>query len=83
VKDQLQMAIRQMSDFEKLKGHIEMTVTTDGLRIELSESATGTFFDSGVKNRDDDEDTKSPSESNKSNEGNKPSARPEKPSAKE
>ena len=47
LKEQLQMAIRQMSDFEKLKSHIEMTVTTDGLRIELSESATGTFFDSG------------------------------------
>jgi chemotaxis protein MotB len=36
-----------------------------------------------VKNRDDDEDTKSPSESNKTNEGNKPSAPAEKPSAKE
>jgi len=47
LKDQLQMAIRQMGDFEKLKNHIEMTVTTDGLRIELSESAAGMFFDSG------------------------------------
>lgn len=42
-----QMAIRQMTDFEKLKSHIEMTVTAEGLRIELSESASGTFFDSG------------------------------------
>jgi chemotaxis protein MotB len=47
LKDQLQQAIRQMTDFEKLKSHIEMTVTAEGLRIELSESATGTFFDSG------------------------------------
>jgi chemotaxis protein MotB len=47
LKEQLQTAIRQMSDFEKLKKHIEMTVTSEGLRIELSESATGTFFDSG------------------------------------
>jgi chemotaxis protein MotB len=47
LKQQLQQAIRQMSDFEKLKSHIEMTVTTEGLRIELSESASGTFFDSG------------------------------------
>jgi chemotaxis protein MotB len=47
LKDQLQQAIQQMTDFEKLKNHIEMTVTTEGLRIELSESATGTFFDSG------------------------------------
>src|SRR5579862_2803379 len=47
LKDQLQSAMRQMTDFEKLKSHIEMTVTTEGLRIELSESASGTFFDSG------------------------------------
>ena len=36
-----------MTDFEKLKSYIEMTVTSEGLRIELSESASGTFFDSG------------------------------------
>lgn len=47
LKEQLQTAIRQMVDFEKLKSHIEMTVTAEGLRIELSESASGTFFDSG------------------------------------
>jgi len=47
LKEQLQYAVKQMADFEKLKSHIEMTVTTEGLRIELSESATGTFFDSG------------------------------------
>jgi len=47
LKEQLQAAMRQMSDFEKLKSHIEMTVTAEGLRIELSESASGTFFDSG------------------------------------
>ena len=47
LKDQLQKAIQQMTDFDKIKSHIEMTVTTEGLRIELSESASGTFFDSG------------------------------------
>jgi chemotaxis protein MotB len=47
LKEQLQQAIRQMTDFEKLKSHIEITVTAEGLRIELSESATGTFFNSG------------------------------------
>jgi chemotaxis protein MotB len=47
LKEQLQQAMKQMTDFEKLKSHIEMTVTTEGLRIELSESANGTFFDSG------------------------------------
>jgi len=47
LKQQLQSAIRQMADFEKVKNHIEMTVTSEGLRIELSESASGTFFDTG------------------------------------
>jgi chemotaxis protein MotB len=47
LKDQLEQKIREMDDFEKLKNHIEMTVTNEGLRIELSESAAGTFFDSG------------------------------------
>jgi chemotaxis protein MotB len=54
LKEQLQQAIRQMNDFEKLKSHIEMTVTTEGLRIELSESAMGTFFDSGSAKLNDD-----------------------------
>lgn len=47
LKDQLQQKIREMNDFEKLKSHIEMTITAEGLRIELSESASGTFFDLG------------------------------------
>jgi chemotaxis protein MotB len=47
LKEQLQTAMKQVADFEKLKSHIEMTVTAEGLRIELSESASGTFFDSG------------------------------------
>ena len=47
LKEQLQDSMRQMSDFDKLKNHIEMTVTAEGLRIELSESASGTFFDTG------------------------------------
>ena len=47
LKDQLEQKIREMQDFEKLKSHVEMIVTSEGLRIELSESASGTFFDSG------------------------------------
>lgn len=47
LKEQLQTAMRQMVDFEKLKSHIDMTVTAERLRIELSESASGTFFNSG------------------------------------
>jgi chemotaxis protein MotB len=47
LKDQLEEKIHQMNDFEKLKSHIEMTITAEGLRIELMESVSGTFFDSG------------------------------------
>ena len=54
LKEQLQQTIRQMADFEKMKNHIEMTITSEGLRIELSESATGTFFDSGSPKLKDD-----------------------------
>ena len=47
LKTQLEQRIRQMTDFEKLKSHIEMTVTNEGLRIELMESLSGTLFDNG------------------------------------
>jgi chemotaxis protein MotB len=47
LKEQLQKSIRKVSDFDKLKNQIEMTVTAEGLRIELLEKDPGTFFDSG------------------------------------
>ena len=47
LKQQLEKAIKQVPNFDKLKSHIEMTITPEGLRIELLESANGTFFDSG------------------------------------
>jgi chemotaxis protein MotB len=47
LKEQLQKAIREVPNIEKLKNHIDMTVTNEGLRIELMESANGTFFESG------------------------------------
>jgi chemotaxis protein MotB len=47
LKEQLQKSIRSMNDLEKLRKNIEMTVTAEGLRIELLESDKGTFFDSG------------------------------------
>jgi chemotaxis protein MotB len=47
LKEELQKSVRQLTDFEKLKDHIEMTVTADGLRIELMEAESGTFFESG------------------------------------
>ncbi|HYA24756.1 MAG TPA: flagellar motor protein MotB, partial [Terriglobales bacterium] len=47
LKEQLQKTVRRLSDFDKLKNQIEMTVTAEGLRIELLESESGTFFEVG------------------------------------
>jgi len=47
LKEQLQQSIQKMNDLERLKKNIAMTVTSEGLRIELLESEKGTFFDSG------------------------------------
>ena len=47
LKEQLQKTIREVPHFEKFKNHIDITVTNEGLRIELTESASGTFFESG------------------------------------
>src|SRR2546423_15370903 len=47
LKEQLQKAIKEVPHFEKFKNHIDMTVTNEGLRIELTESEKGTYFDRG------------------------------------
>jgi len=47
LKEELEKAIRAIPNFEKLKDQIEMTLTPEGLRIELLETETGTFFDVG------------------------------------
>jgi chemotaxis protein MotB len=47
LKEELQKATRQLPNFDALKNHIQMTISSEGLRIELSESEAGTFFDSG------------------------------------
>ena len=53
LKEELQSTIRQIQNINKLKNQIEMTVTPEGLRIELLESANGTFFDSGSPDLND------------------------------
>jgi chemotaxis protein MotB len=50
LKKTLEKSISRVPNFEKLKDHIDMMVTGEGLRIELTESSTGTFFDSGSSN---------------------------------
>jgi len=47
LKEELQKAVRTMADFDKFKDQLEMTVTAEGLRIELLETESGTFFESG------------------------------------
>jgi chemotaxis protein MotB len=47
LKDEIEKAMRRLPNFDKLKNQIEIKVTPEGLRIELLESATGTFFDLG------------------------------------
>jgi chemotaxis protein MotB len=47
VKTELEKAIQQMTNFDKLKDQIKITVTEEGLRIELLEAGKGTFFESG------------------------------------
>jgi len=48
LKDELQKSVREMANFDKFKNQIEMTVTSEGLRIELLETEKGIFFASGV-----------------------------------
>ena len=47
LKQKLEAAMRQAPELEKLKDQVDMTVTGEGLRIELLESEIGTFFESG------------------------------------
>ena len=47
LKEELQKAIREIPKFDELRNHIDITVTNEGLRIELTESEAGMFFDSG------------------------------------
>ncbi|MDR3764358.1 MAG: flagellar motor protein MotB [Acidobacteriota bacterium] len=47
IKDALEKQVKALPDFEKLKKHIDMTITSEGLRIELSEGEGATFFESG------------------------------------
>lgn len=47
IKRDLLRAIESLPDFQKIKSQIEITVTDEGLRIELIESPKGTFFENG------------------------------------
>ena len=50
LKEKLEQAVKRSPEFEKLKDHVLMSVTGDGLRVELIESESGLFFESGSPN---------------------------------
>ncbi len=47
LKAQLLQSLQKMANFDKLKNQIEMSITPEGLRIELMEKSSGTFFENG------------------------------------
>ncbi|HEX3877111.1 MAG TPA: flagellar motor protein MotB [Bryobacteraceae bacterium] len=47
LKEKIQQAFMKAPNFQNLKDHVEITLTSDGLRIELSENEVGMFFPSG------------------------------------
>jgi chemotaxis protein MotB len=47
LKEQIDQAIRAKADLSNLQKHMEMTITPEGLRIELLETKDGTFFQTG------------------------------------
>jgi chemotaxis protein MotB len=47
LKERLKSVIKLIPHFDQMKGNIELTITEEGLRIELFETAKGMFFESG------------------------------------
>ena len=47
LKERLEKAMKQNPQFEKLRENVEITITGEGLRIELLESEKGMFFENG------------------------------------
>jgi chemotaxis protein MotB len=47
LKEELEVAIKKSPELQKLKDYVQMSVTGEGLRVEMMESETGVFFESG------------------------------------
>jgi chemotaxis protein MotB len=47
LKEKLEEEIKARKELEKLSKQIEITITPEGLRIELIEDKNGTFYQSG------------------------------------
>ena len=50
LKEKLEQQIQSNKELEKLNKQIEITITSEGLRIELLEDKNGTFYQSGSAN---------------------------------
>src|ERR1700722_6879694 len=50
LREKLQEALKQLPKFQQMKDQVQMTVTGEGLRIEMLETAKGMFFESGSSN---------------------------------
>ncbi len=47
LKEKIEATIKKMNDLKSLQNAIQITITPEGLRIELLETKDGTFFDTG------------------------------------
>jgi chemotaxis protein MotB len=47
IQDRIELALHQMPDFETIRSHVVVSVTGEGLRIDLLETEQGMFFISG------------------------------------
>jgi chemotaxis protein MotB len=50
LREKLEQAMKTIPMFQQMKNNVELTVTNEGLRVELLENETGMFFESGNAN---------------------------------
>jgi chemotaxis protein MotB len=47
LREKIEQALKTVPNFRNMKDNVEITITSDGLRIELLETEAGMFFESG------------------------------------
>ncbi len=47
LREKLEQAMKTIPMFQQMKNNVELTITNEGLRVELIENETGMFFESG------------------------------------
>ncbi len=50
LREKLERAMKSIPMFQQMKNNVELTITNEGLRVELLESEKGMFFESGSAN---------------------------------